>query len=89
MVHSTQGGRDVASGRGTPRDDSDIDFLVVEPSVANPRAEMVRLRQVLRPLRVLADVLVVSERTFQEWRNTPNTVIYEAATEGKVYDQVA
>jgi hypothetical protein len=42
-----------------------------------------------RPLRVPADVLVVSEKTFQEWRDTPNTVICAAATEGKVYEQVA
>ena len=62
---------------------------MVEPLVTNPRAEMVRLRDVLRPLRVPADVLVVSDKVFQEWCDTPNTVIYAAATEGKVYDQVA
>jgi len=75
--------------RGTPHADSDLDFLVVEPSLTDPRAEMVRLREVLRPLRVPADVLVVSDKVFQEWRDTPNTVIYAAATEGIVYDQVA
>jgi predicted nucleotidyltransferase len=75
--------------RGTPHADSDLDFLVVEPSLTDPRAEMVRLREVLRPLRVPADVLVVSDKVFQEWRDTPNTVIHAAATEGIVYDQVA
>jgi hypothetical protein len=49
----------------------------------------VRLREVLRPLRIAVDVLVVSAKTFEEWRDTPNTVIYEAAREGKVYEQVA
>ena len=75
--------------RGTPHPDSDMDFLVVEPEVTDPHAEMVRLRGVLRPLRVPVDVLVVSDKTFQEWRDTPNTVIHVAETEGKVYDQVA
>lgn len=68
---------------------SDMDFLVVEPEVKDRRAEMVRLREVLRPLRIPVDVLVTSAEAFEEWRDTPNTVIYEAATEGKVYEQVA
>lgn len=45
---------------------------------------MVRLSDVLRPLRVPADVLVVSDRVFDEWRNVPGTVLYEANKEGKV-----
>jgi hypothetical protein len=52
-------------------------------------AEMVRLREALRPLHVAADVLVVSAKTYEEWRDTPNTVVYEAAHKGKVYEQVA
>jgi len=69
--------------------DSDMDFLVVEPEVKDRHAEMVRLREVLRPLRIPVDVLVTSAEAFEEWRDTPNTVIHEAATEGKVYEQVA
>jgi predicted nucleotidyltransferase len=75
--------------RGKPDPDSDLDFLVVEPKVKDRHDEMVRLRGVLRPLRVPVDVLVTSAEAFEEWRDTPNTVIYEAATEGKVYEQVA
>lgn len=75
--------------RGKPEPDSDLDFLVVEPKVKDRHAEMIRLRGVLRPLRVPVDVLVTSAEAFEEWRDTPNTVIYEAATEGKVYEQVA
>jgi len=92
LLRAAPGSRVILFGswaRGTAQADSDLDFLVVEPTVTNPRAEMVRLRQVLRPLRVPADVLVVSERTFQEWRDTPNTVIHVAATEGRVHEQVA
>ena len=69
--------------------ESDLDFLVIEPEVKDRHGEMVRLRQLLRPLRIPVDVLVVSAETFEEWRDTPNTVMYEAARRGKVYEQVA
>ena len=74
--------------RGDATEDSDLDFLVIEPEVQDRRGEMVRLRDVLRPLRVPADVLVASRRTFEHWADTPNTVLYEAAQEGKIFDGV-
>jgi predicted nucleotidyltransferase len=70
--------------RGDARENSDLDFLVVEPVVTARRREMVRLSEVLRPLRVPADVLVASERVYNEWRNIPGTVLYEAHKEGRV-----
>ena len=75
--------------RGQAAPDSDLDFLVIEPMVTDHLAEMVRLRAALNPLRISADVLVVSEKVFDEWRDTPNTVIYDAAREGRIYEQVA
>ena len=70
-----------------------MDFLVVEPKVKDRLAEMTRLRHVLQPLLgpflVSVDLLVVSAERFAYWRDTPNTVMYEAAKEGKVYEQVA
>ena len=75
--------------RGDVDPDSDLDFLVVEPEVKDRHVEMVRLRDALRPLRIPVDVLVTSAAAFEEWRDTPNTVFHEAATEGKVYEQVA
>src|SRR5881227_3688744 len=70
--------------RGDARENSDLDFLVIQPIVTARRREMVRLSDVLRPLRVPADVLVASDRVFEEWRNVPGTVLYEANKEGKV-----
>ncbi|MBU4201521.1 MAG: nucleotidyltransferase domain-containing protein [Planctomycetes bacterium] len=74
--------------RGDAGPESDLDFLVIEPEVKAYREEMVRLREVLQPLRVPADVLVTTEALFEEWRDTPGTVLYEAAKEGRVFDAV-
>ncbi len=76
-------------GRGTPRQESDLDFLVILPRVTDRRREMVRLRRLLSPLRIPADVLVVSEATFREWSGTPGNVLYEAAQEGRVLYEAA
>jgi predicted nucleotidyltransferase len=75
--------------RGDANADSDVDFLVVEPTLKSRRAEMVRLRMSLRPLGIPAEVLVVSRPAFDAWKLLPNNVIYEAHREGKVYDHAA
>ena len=72
-----------ARGDATPH--SDLDFMVVEPTVRSRRDEMVRLREVLRPLRVPVDVLVVSREGFDAWKDKINNVVHEAAREGRVY----
>jgi predicted nucleotidyltransferase len=72
-----------ARGNATP--DSDLDFLVVEPELGAKHSEIVRLRDVLRPLGVPADVLVTSRAVFEDWRDTPNNVLFEAWTEGRLF----
>jgi len=76
-------------GRGTPHEDSDLDFLVVMPVVLNRRMEMVRLRRVLSPLRIPVNLLVVSDQVFREWSDTPGNIFYEAAREGRVLYEAA
>ena len=76
-------------GRGTPHEDSDLDFLVVMPVLRNRRMEMVRLRRVLSPLRIPVDLLVVSDKVFREWSDTPGNIFYEAAREGRVLYEAA
>ncbi len=80
-------------GRGDARTDSDLDLLVVEPVVRNRMEEMFRLRKVvdqtLGPEIVPVDVLVMSRERFEHWRDTPTTLAYEAAREGKFYAGVA
>jgi predicted nucleotidyltransferase len=53
--------------RGESRSDSDLDLLVIEPHLEARRQEMVRLTDVLRPLGIPVDVVVVSRKTFDEW----------------------
>lgn len=75
--------------RGQARPDSDLDFLVVEPQPQSELDEAVRLRKALLGLPVAVDIMVASKETFLYWMETPNTVYYRAAKEGKVYEQVA
>jgi predicted nucleotidyltransferase len=71
--------------RGQITEDSDLDVLVVEPAVTSRHEEMVRLSDVLRPLRIPVDVLVASKETFEYWADTPNTIYHEVAREGRVF----
>jgi predicted nucleotidyltransferase len=75
--------------RGDAREDSDLDFLVIEPTVLHKRREMVRLRNLLRPLRLPVDVLVASERDIEDWGHLPGTVFYWALKEGKALHDAA
>jgi uncharacterized protein len=70
--------------RGDARDNSDLDFLVVEPVVRARRAEMVRLADAIRSLRIPTDIVVVSADDYAEWSDEPGTVIHRAAKEGRV-----
>lgn len=69
--------------RGQAREDSDLDFLVVEPQVKERRAETVRLRRALLDLDVAVDVLVASEEELRAWSSIPGTVFHEAVTAGR------
>jgi len=71
--------------RGNAHAASDLDFLVVEPTVAGRLAEAARLARVLRPMRIPADIIVVSRSTFDQWKDAPNSVFNEAARDGKVF----
>ena len=47
--------------RGDAREDSDVDFLVIESEPHDKFNEMVRRRQGLRPLKIPVGVLVYSQ----------------------------
>ncbi len=72
-----------ATGHADAR--SDVDFLVVEPHVADRVREMLRLSEALRPLKLPTDLLVLSSQAFDHWKNIPNSIAYRVNREGKVY----
>ncbi len=69
--------------------ESDVDLLVVEREVKDRYAEMVRLNGVLRGLILAVDVLVIGEKDFQEWSQTPGSVYHAARREGRVVYEAA
>jgi predicted nucleotidyltransferase len=75
--------------RGDANSNSDLDFMVIEPSWTDQHGEMVRLREVLRESRVPVDVLVVSREGFDAWKGQVNTVVSRAAREGRLYARSA
>ncbi len=62
---------------------SDLDFLVVAPEVEDAVAESVRLRRTLRGLGLFADVVVISERDAQKWRDVRGSLIHAALADGR------
>ncbi|MGH2974535.1 MAG: nucleotidyltransferase domain-containing protein [Solirubrobacterales bacterium] len=70
--------------RGEHRQDSDLDFLVIEPEIEDHFGESVRLARLVGELGVPADVVVASEAHVREWGGLSGTVIYDALTEGGI-----
>jgi len=75
--------------RGDFNENSDIDILVIEETVASKHTEMVRLRKVLRGILIPIDVLVISENEFSERSTTPSNIYYWAKKEGKTLYEAA
>lgn len=75
--------------RGEAREESDLDLLVIESTLPNKLAEMVRLRNVLRELRIPVDIVVASNQEIEDWGHLPGTLYYWALKEGKVMYEAA
>jgi len=73
-----------SQSRGGRHRDSDLDLVVIEREVPNRMAEMIRLERALRGMALPTDILVISERDFKKWAETPGSVYYEAKRDGKV-----
>jgi len=96
LDHAPDGSKVILFGsyaRDAAGPSSDIDFLVVEPDVADRLAEMARLRiavhSVLGRFMIPVDILVLGKAEFDRWRDAPNTVYHHAAKDGRVYERVA
>jgi len=69
--------------------ESDVDLLVIEREVKDRYAEMIRLNEALRGLLLAVDVLVIGEKDFEEWSETPGSVYRAARREGRVVYEAA
>jgi predicted nucleotidyltransferase len=77
-----------SQARGTPRAESDLDFLIVQDHPFGPghtrRQQMAKLWRLLAHFPVSQDILVYTPGEVQEWRQSKNHVIARAVREGKV-----
>ncbi len=69
--------------RGDAGEHSDLDFLVIEPSVRDVVEETYRLRCMLDELDVFADVVLVSNDEADAWGDVYGSVIHAALSEGR------
>ncbi|MFY9264313.1 MAG: nucleotidyltransferase domain-containing protein [Solirubrobacterales bacterium] len=73
--------------RGDSREDSDIDFLVIERAVGDKFQEGARLRRMLPRLGVGVDVVVTTNEEADYWQQAAGHMIRRALREGRVvYD---
>lgn len=73
--------------RGEVTEDSDVDFLVIEPKVKDRGKEVLRLRKTIRPFRIANDLLLYSQAEIDERKDVSSNPVYWALREGKVlYD---
>ena len=69
--------------------DSDLDFLIILPTVVDRFEEMVRLRLVLRDIPMAIDVIVYSRADLEERRHLRGTMLYHALREGRILHDTA
>jgi uncharacterized protein len=76
--------------KGTAHPGSDLDFLVIEPAVEDRLEESYRLRKavdvVFGDYAQPVDLVVTHEEHFNRAKNVPNTLAYEAASTGLLYE---
>ncbi len=73
--------------RGDYTKDSDLDLLVILPTVEDRIEEMARLRMALWDVPMAIDVVVFSRDEVEERQNLRGTMLFHAVREGQVlYD---
>ncbi|HEX5928726.1 MAG TPA: nucleotidyltransferase domain-containing protein [Solirubrobacterales bacterium] len=70
--------------RGEARKGSDLDLLVIEPTVQDRNAEFVRLRRAVGELGVPVDLILYGAGHVEEWGSVPGTMLNQALREGRV-----
>lgn len=74
--------------RGDANEKSDLDLLIVEPQLGSRREETTRLKRVLQPLGVPADVIVVSQKTYDLWTRAHKAITELPAKPNRSYPAI-
>jgi predicted nucleotidyltransferase len=69
--------------------DSDIDLLIVEPTVDGERDEWVRVRESLRGLGYPFDIILMSRERYDETKDIIGGMAYPATKQGRVIYEAA
>jgi uncharacterized protein len=76
--------------RGTDREDSDVDLLVVMNVSGSKRKKASEMYVELAEVPVPKDILVITPQQLESYKNMPGTIIQSALGEGKtLYDSAA
>ena len=70
--------------RNEATEDSDLDLLIIEPSLPDKAAEYLRLKQAVGRIGVGVDLLLFSAQEFERRSQVPGTLPYWARKEGRV-----
>lgn len=78
-----------SAAKGAMSHDSDLDLIVIEKSVDNPRERMISIRRALGGLGVPIDVIVIASERFEETKDVIGGIAYPANKYGKVIYEAA
>jgi predicted nucleotidyltransferase len=70
--------------RGTAREDSDIDLLVVLPKVEHTRKAAIQIGNSLSNLPISKDIVVTTPKDIEKYGKTVGYILLPALREGKV-----
>lgn len=68
---------------GTPRDDSDVDLLIILPTGTDSAAHELRARRCLRGLGVAKDILIRTRAQIERYRNVAASLEAQILSDGK------
>ena len=69
---------------GNPKEDSDLDFLIIKDSTLPSYMQNRKLRKLLSDLRIPVDIIVKTSKEFELYKDVIGTIIYPANKFGKV-----
>lgn len=70
---------------GNPRKGSDLDILVIVDKLqSTKRAERIKIRRLLQDMLISQDIIVVTTKDVEEWKNVPQAFITSIIRKGRV-----